>query len=275
MKIDPHQTIGGQPIRAIRDLLRFVAGSEFAAGLVIDRIGVDVTEQLVTEGLIEPCRPFPGEEQDPIQFYRVTTAGYRLALARFNRRIPRRTAERILAAFLARVAAVNADPDLLLRVVEVHAFGSFITDAPDLGDVDLAVRLERKSFPGRDWVDVNLERARRSGRCLNFLQRLYFGQSEVMKRLQNRSAYLSLHASEDLEELGCAHRRIYPPAPSRDVPSQPAPRRHRSRPTSPRRRILPASRRAMVVRTTGAGGASTQARSRRRRRGDAGPRFPA
>jgi hypothetical protein len=209
MKIDTRQMIAGQPIRKIRDLMRFARGFGISAEKITERVGVDVTARLVAEGLIEPSETMPIQRGQKTQFYRVTMAGTRLAATRLNRRIRRQTAERIVDAFLERVVAVNEDADLLLTVVEVDAFGSFITDAPDLGDVDLAIRLEHK-FPDQDWVDLNVARAAASGRSLNLLQRLFYGQNEVMQRLQNRNSYLSLHLFEELATLGCDRRRIYP-----------------------------------------------------------------
>ena len=209
MKIDIRQMIAGQPIRKIRDLMRFARGFEINAEQIAEKVGVDVTDRLVSEGLIEPSATVPDKRGHKIQFYCVTTAGTRLAATRLNRRIRRHTAERIVDAFLERVVAVNDDTDLLLTVVEVDAFGSFITDAPDLGDVDLAIRLEHK-FPDQDWVDLNVARADASGRSLNLLQRLFYGQYEVMQRLQNRNAYLSLHLFEEVAKLGCDRRCIYP-----------------------------------------------------------------
>ncbi|MDQ2084743.1 nucleotidyltransferase domain-containing protein, partial [Xanthobacteraceae bacterium Astr-EGSB] len=237
MKIDPYQTVCGRSVRAIRDFLLSVTGCMFTRKAVIDRFNCDLTEHLLAEGLIEIS--YSMINGDGNHYYCLTFAGQRLASARLNKRLRRPTAEKILAAFLERVDAANANPDLLLRVSDVYVFGSYLTDEPSLGDIDIAIRFERKSFPGRDWVELNFERARQSGRCLTFLQRLYYGDDEFIKLLRNRSAYLSLHSYDELKRLGCAHRRIFPPPPSREVSSQRCasrPRRSMATPSRRRRR---------------------------------------
>jgi predicted nucleotidyltransferase len=223
MKVDPHQTIAGQPIRKIRDLLFSLARRTFSIERVRDRIGVGVADQLLSDGLIEPLGAMPSADGDEFENYRVSAAGMRLAMARLNRRIRRRTAERMVAEFLTRVAAVNADQEMLLTVAEVDVFGSFITDAPTLGDIDLATRFEPKSFPGLDWADLNFARAEASGRSLSLLQRRYFGQYQILRRLQNHNNYLALHDVGDLVKLGCDYRRIYPPSEPAVAPSGPTP----------------------------------------------------
>ena len=56
----------------------------------------------------------------------------------------RATAERKLAEFMERVHRVHADEHYLYCVRRVLVFGSFLTDAPKLNDVDLAIDLARR-----------------------------------------------------------------------------------------------------------------------------------
>jgi hypothetical protein len=53
--------------------------------------------------------------------------------------VTRRTADRVLREFLDRVLALNADEDALYQVPEAVIFGSYLTNAERLGDVDLAI----------------------------------------------------------------------------------------------------------------------------------------
>jgi len=53
--------------------------------------------------------------------------------------VTRKTADRALHEFLDRVRTLNANKDALYQVPEVVIFGSYLTDAERLGDVDLAI----------------------------------------------------------------------------------------------------------------------------------------
>jgi hypothetical protein len=91
---------------------------------------------LLEEGYIEPSgSPFGPEH------WHLTLKGSALANARARKPITRKTAERLIEEFLARVREVNAG-DYAYRVRRVIVFGSFLSDSADLGDVDLSIELE-------------------------------------------------------------------------------------------------------------------------------------
>jgi hypothetical protein len=60
------------------------------------------------------------------------------------RRMKRATAETMLAAVIERAKAINGNADLLCPVSELRVFGSYLTDSPSLGDLDIACRLVRR-----------------------------------------------------------------------------------------------------------------------------------
>ena len=120
----------------------------------------------------------------------------------------------MLAVFLERVAIVNARPELLERVCEVRVFGSYLEERDDLGDVDIAVRAERKGRSGKDRVRESLRRADESGRTSSsYLDRLSYGHSEDMRLLKARSRYLSLHTMDDLEAIGAPSKIVFKYSP--------------------------------------------------------------
>jgi hypothetical protein len=53
--------------------------------------------------------------------------------------VTRKTADRVLREFLDRVRGLIANEDALYQVPEVVIFGSYLTNAERLGDVDLAI----------------------------------------------------------------------------------------------------------------------------------------
>jgi hypothetical protein len=78
-----------------------------------------------------------------------------------------------------------------------------------VGDVDVAVELGRRKPPlgqnglARDWVEWNIERFEASGRTSGcFLDRICYGDFEVMRLLKSRVASLSLHTLADLNSIG-------------------------------------------------------------------------
>jgi hypothetical protein len=84
----------------------------------------------------------------------------------------------------------------------------FITSAPDLGDIDLAIELERKKMPGKGWVALSRARAKATGRQMRDSNRHWYGEIEVRHMLKNRNPYLSLHDLDEPTRLGCKSKRL-------------------------------------------------------------------
>jgi hypothetical protein len=105
--------------------------------------------------------------------YTTTMAGNAMRMTGFVPRINRAKAEKLLDSVLERVAAINARPDLLHWVTDVRVFGSYLTDSDDLGDLDVAVKLERrpvKNTGDHPWVQACLAMTRGSGKTFrNYL----------------------------------------------------------------------------------------------------------
>lgn len=127
--------------------------------------------------------------------YRLTEKGKELARAKFVKRIPREKAIEQLWAFLDRVGSINAGQYASV-VKDVWLYGSLITDAADVGDVDLICLLEhRGGHCGYDsYVEHSIARANASGQVLDYYGKLRFGSKEVFTVLKDRRAYLSINA---------------------------------------------------------------------------------
>jgi predicted LPLAT superfamily acyltransferase len=208
MKPDDFTIPTGQSRRKVRDFLAREHTQEFfTRRSVVRHFGADITDDLITHGLIEPFQ-HRGERED---LFQVAALGARLANARLMARIDRAKAQGIVDAFLERVRQVNARAELLYRVRKVHAFGSFITDAPHLGDIDLAIELQSKRDQimqaKGDWIAANRARAKASGRTVK--DEVHYGEIEVRRLLKSRNPYLSFHGFDELVRLGCKSKRIY------------------------------------------------------------------
>jgi hypothetical protein len=205
MKVERNSLIAGRPIRKVRDFLRWASTGCFRREGVVAQLGEpDATDDLIAAGLIQE----DGTQRDGVPRFEVTAAGVRLASTNLVPRITRAKADAILDGFMQRVAEVNASSELISRVAEIYVFGSYITDAPEVGDIDLSVKLERKIEEG--WIELSHVRAAATGRGMAFIDSACYGDIEVIQILKARSRYLVFTSPSTLEELGCPRKRIFP-----------------------------------------------------------------
>jgi hypothetical protein len=205
MKVERNSLIAGRPIRKVRDFLRWANTGCFRREGVVAQLGEpDATDDLIAAGLIQE----DGTQRDGVPRFEVTAAGVRLASTNLVPRITRAKADAVMEGFMQRVAEVNASSEVISRVAEVYIFGSYITDAPEVGDIDLSVKLERKIEEG--WIELSHVRAVATGRRMAFIDSASYGDTEVMRILKARSRYLVFTSPSTLEELGCPRKRIYP-----------------------------------------------------------------
>jgi predicted nucleotidyltransferase len=124
-------------------------------------------------------------------------AGNALAHATAALPISRAHADRQLKEFLARVETVNADESWPHRIGKVVLFGSYLSSQESVGDIDLAIRLERRAVFADHWPEAVLARAdaatRQGRRFRGFLDRLAWAEKEVKQYLRGGKRVLSLH----------------------------------------------------------------------------------
>jgi hypothetical protein len=202
-KVEDFAVPAGQSLRKVRDFAKRYNFDGFIRQAVPNFFGTDITDALIECGLIEHDGEVPGHVH-----YKLTKHGGQLANLHLIKRIDRKEAEAMIAGFLERVKAVNSNPELLLDVGKVVAFGSFAAGADDLGDIDLAIEYRRRPLPpGKGWTDANIERARaKLGRATN--NESFFGEREVRLLLKARNPYLSLHGIHQLDDLDDGPRRV-------------------------------------------------------------------
>ncbi|MFI8528303.1 hypothetical protein ACIGB8_27850 [Promicromonospora sukumoe] len=137
MRLDLTETFAGVSARRVRDVLRR-AGNRWvtpywlaqATGTSNDQAD-DLVDTLVSRGLIRR-----DEDEDVVK---LTEQGIAFSQASLTT-VTRKTADRVLQEFLDRALALNADQDALHQVPEVVIFGSYLTNAERLGDLDLAIQ---------------------------------------------------------------------------------------------------------------------------------------
>ncbi len=156
--------------------------------------------------------------------------GGALANALFSEPVSRQSAEKTLSKFLDRVREVNLNSRFLYRVRKVVLFGSFLSDAPFVGDLDLAVDLCRKEKDSGKHSELIRARANqalsRGKRFRNYVEGLRFAEQEVMTFLKARSRVLQFTRSND-GVLKIAECRVIYESADKDsaVPINPLPQR--------------------------------------------------
>lgn len=117
-----------------------------------------------------------------------------------ERRMHRKTADRLLAGAIERAKDINADPRYCYTIERMVVFGSYAnSDRDDLGDLDIAVQLVPRYFED----DPHWEEARSRYRGGDFIMRHVWPMEEVMRRIRNKSAYISIHRiGRDAEQDG-------------------------------------------------------------------------
>jgi predicted transcriptional regulator/predicted nucleotidyltransferase len=203
MYLDPKSTILDIQATRIRDVLRsspYCFQTEYLSYRL--RLSTEEGQRLIDElmrrGLLEVEPHLRGRK------YCLTLNGGTFSQASAARPISRATAERKLDEFMARVHAVNADEHYLYVVRRVVLFGSFLTDAPKLNDVDVAIDLARR-FDGE--VQIAKEREHRAQaqaggrRFATYFEELAWSEYEVELFLKSRSRAIRLHRISNEERM--------------------------------------------------------------------------
>ena len=239
MRIKPDEVVAGFPARRIRELLRQSVDSLSAhhATKILEiemKQARQLLDRLQRDGFLKKNPVEPNSDRE--HSWRRTVKGGALANALFSKPVSRQSAEKTLSKFLDRVREVNHNSRFLYRVRKVILFGSFLSDAPFVGDLDLAVDLCPKEKDGGKHSELIRARANqalsRGKHFQNYVEGLRFAEHEVMTFLKARSRVLQFTCSND-GVLNIAECRVIYESADKDsaVPMNPLPKRrvHRLR----------------------------------------------
>lgn len=212
MQIHPDELVVGFPARQIRKLLRrsdqFLSVGDVTKVLELKgKKALRLLETLEQQGFIEKniCAHNAG------QYWKHTIRGGALSTALFSAPVSQKNAEKKLSEFMDRVRYVNENNRFLYRVRKVIVFGSFLTESPTVGDLDIAIDLEQKEPDGKKHTKLILARANAAAlngkRFQNFVERLHFAVQDVKLFLKARSRILQLTDFDD-GVLKIAEQRI-------------------------------------------------------------------
>jgi predicted nucleotidyltransferase len=220
MRIDPNESIAGQPalsvrqtLRRLRDQLQWrVEDLESTASLKAGEARTFL-KTLLAEGLVESTGPGT---------WTITQAGQSLSSATAAQRVTRATAEKSLQEFSRRVERVNREPYFLGKVTRVVLFGSMLKpEVERVSDVDLAVEIVEKEADSNLSRSKNYDRveelAAAGHRFRNVVEMAGCWHLEVFRFLKGRSRVIALadYAAEKSFVLAVPHRFLFgKPEPS-------------------------------------------------------------
>ncbi|WOJ91806.1 hypothetical protein RZS28_18940 (plasmid) [Methylocapsa polymorpha] len=212
MLVDPNATIAGVTQRDLRRVFRLLRGGfTFSVAYLCERLTIDRARadalllELIRSDFIELAEPL---HHDPVDFYQLTTKGSALANASFGKRFGQAKGEAIIAAVIARACEVNGDPEMPWFIEEIAAFGSWLSQSGDYGDIDLAVGLARR-YDTKTSMRLNDGLADNSGRWLSFMGRLVFAENVVYRRLKRGDWRISIHPRREPTHLGVPETVIF------------------------------------------------------------------
>jgi predicted nucleotidyltransferase len=146
--------------------------------------------------------------------WELTAEGVRLRAANATKPLHRHTADRLLSDFLERVRILNADDHYLARVTKAAVFGSYLSRAHRLGDIDVAVQFARREADFDKHFAANLKRVQELGRTFsNMVEEMDWWRKEAYLFLRNRKRGLSIHDYDANRELveSLPHQVVFNP----------------------------------------------------------------
>jgi predicted nucleotidyltransferase len=213
MRITREEVVAGHSALRVRRFLRRFIGRFFMRPAVerLMQLKPEQAERFINEmialELIEPTTPF---NQEPA--FVVADRGLAFANATAAKPIYRQTAERVLKEFIDRVDAVNISNEYAFRVRGVVLFGSILSTADRLGDVDVAVDLQPSISEPRQFkqlCDRRRRLAQEKGRAFSTVASwAMWPRNEVLLQLKARSRSLSLHGFDQFEGMGSFCYRV-------------------------------------------------------------------
>jgi predicted nucleotidyltransferase len=215
MRISKDEVVAGYPALTVRTFLRryrsFTVGSAAAADeLHTDRHQAqEFLRGLESLGLIEPTEtPSPDNESA----FEITIRGNAFANATAATPIRRSTADAALRQFMERLDRLNAGGDYVYQVVSAVLFGSMLSAAERLGDVDIAIELEPKMTADAEFRSCCEARRKLAVRRGTFFSStvdfVLWPRTEIFRALRARARALSLHEWNQIQRIPGVRYRI-------------------------------------------------------------------
>lgn len=206
--------VGGLPAKMARDFMRDNRFIEIdGAATVSDYCKISSAQ---AQEFIEFCVSAGWlVEAERSGAYTATELGNQAGVARIGKSITRAKATETVSAVVRRAQEWNAMADVPFFITDVRVFGSYLTDAETLGDVDLAVDFVRR--PG--YAGLGFEENKRVAEALAksqgwaapnaFMDVHFFCQLGLMRYLKARNPVISLVDGDQVQLLKCPTQVIF------------------------------------------------------------------
>ena len=213
MRIRKEEVVAGYSALRVRGFLRrfkrgfFMLSAAEGFMQLKSREAAKFINDMVALELIEPTMPFGDKAA-----FQVATRGHAFANATAAKPISRGTAERVLKEFMERVNTVNASKEYAFEVKSAVLFRSMLSCVDRLGDVDVAIDLQRRisdTAKFRQECDRRRHLAEEQGRAFSTaIDWATWPEREVVLQLKARTRSLSLHGFDQLMEMENLRYRV-------------------------------------------------------------------
>lgn len=209
-RITRNQLVFGIPAIQLRDTLRLIGNSDVSALWFAERLSLNtkgankLVKELLKSGWLKT------KDSDDT-FFNLSEEGRVFALARATRPLRRASADALLEGAIEAAKRVNADGSLPSYVEELYVFGSYLGDAPTLGDLDIGLSMKRRygRMKADQWVEWASEFGYANGAARNFLSAVAFHDKHIRRALKQRSSYIAIHDMDDLDAIGAKRKLVF------------------------------------------------------------------
>lgn len=207
MRINAKDTLFDIPVLKVREVIRLAMQERLSDSkkenifkVVAKTIGASDAEgkRLFNTLLEEKYLNIKNKKWEGSNYWMVTETekGRHLAVTRANPPITREKADNLLKEILERIKQINDTPEYVYKVSSAKIFGSYLSEKEILGDLDIAVKLDRK-VDGAAFMELckkRIELAYNTGRNFsNYIEQLDWPRREVLMHLSTRKKGLSIH----------------------------------------------------------------------------------
>ncbi|MGH7294303.1 MAG: hypothetical protein ACRELB_05195 [Polyangiaceae bacterium] len=211
--LDPSAKIAGHPALPVRDFLRRHTNCRWHVDRLALLLKVSPTRaRAIVKELARLKYIGPDENRRPTdRYWHIRDQGLRFASARAGPLLRRESADRLLAEMVDRCQAANAREQFAYWVARLAVFGSYLSDKPALGDLDVVLDLEPKERGDAQAqrVIARWTSARAGGRRLREDDMYLWADTEVRRFVRGRTGYVQLCPRRDVQRLRIRTRVVF------------------------------------------------------------------
>lgn len=166
----------------------------FKKELKLEKENADkILDQMIKEEYFE-------KDKTDNNYLNIKTKANAIRNAKFIKPITKVVAEKYVQELIERAKKINEDEYFIVNVDKIYAFGSYISDSEDCGDIDLVVELKNKQDFSIDELNkINHQRCP-PGKGI-FEQLTWASSIEPLTFLKNKNKYLGFHEKKDAESV--------------------------------------------------------------------------